>query len=110
LFPATGREGYFEFWNNVFNCLHEFNIRGFCLVNCPECGRPLKKEQEGEGGYFCENEYCNVTFVFYPSGPSKTRIAYTGYTRFKRATLPHDELHRRSKKQKLELFRLHGKL
>ena len=80
------------------------------MVNCPECGKPLRKEQEGESGYFCENEDCNVTFVFYPSEPSKTRIAYTGYTRFKRARLPHDELNRRSKRQKLGLFRLHGKL
>jgi hypothetical protein len=80
------------------------------LVRCPECGKLLRKEQEGETRYFCENEQCNVTFVFYPSEPGKTRIAYTGFTRFRRARLFHNEFHRRSERHKLGLFRLHGKL
>jgi hypothetical protein len=73
------------------------------MVNCPECGKLLRKEREGENRYFCENEACNVTFVRYPLEPSKVRIAYTGFTRYKTAGLPNKEPYRNSIKQKFKL-------
>ncbi|MGD0977870.1 MAG: hypothetical protein ABR962_01880 [Candidatus Bathyarchaeia archaeon] len=74
------------------------------MVDCPECGKPLRKEREGKSKYFCENEQCNVAFVLHPHEPSKTRIAYTGFVRYRTAGLPHNETYRHSTRQKLKLF------
>jgi len=74
------------------------------MVDCPECGKLLRKEREGESKYFCENEQCNVVFVLHPLEPSKTRIAYTGFVRYKTAGVPHDELCGHSTRQKFKLF------
>jgi len=73
------------------------------MANCPECGKPLREEREGEKRYFCENERCNVTFVQHPLEPSKVRIAYTGFTRYKTAGLSNKESHRDSIRQKVKL-------
>jgi len=74
------------------------------MVDCPECGNPLRKEQEAKSRYFCENDQCNVVFVLHPHEPSKTRIVYTGFLRYKTAGLPHNEPHRHSIRQKLKIF------
>lgn len=95
---------YFQFWNNAFNRFRESFVRGFGVVNCPECGKPLRKEREGESKYFCENERCNVTFVLHPCEQSETRIAYTGFARYKTAGMPENESYRHSIRQKLKLF------
>jgi hypothetical protein len=34
-------------------------------VNCPECGKPLKKNK-GDAAYSCENSACSVIFVRHP--------------------------------------------
>jgi hypothetical protein len=73
------------------------------MVNCPECEKPLRKEREGENIYFCENERCNVAFVRHPLEPSKVRIAYTGFTRYKTTGLPSNEPYRHSIRQKFKL-------
>jgi len=44
-------------------------------VNCPECGKPLKKET-GRGRYCCENSACSVIFVRHPDKPSIMEITY----------------------------------
>ena len=33
------------------------------MVNCPECGKPLKKGSDGKNKYYCDNQGCNVVFV-----------------------------------------------
>ena len=52
-------------------------------MNCPECGKPLKKEKNDESKYYCENESCIVMFVHHPSDPQRARTAYTSFARFK---------------------------
>jgi len=51
------------------------------MVECPECGKPLKKGSDGQSRYYCENERCVVVFVRHPFEPNKARIAYTALAR-----------------------------
>jgi len=44
-------------------------------VNCPECGKPLKKSK-GDARYSCENIACSVIFVRRPDKPSIMEITY----------------------------------
>lgn len=37
-------------------------------VNCPECGKPLKKDK-GRARYSCENSSCPVIEVRHPDKP-----------------------------------------
>jgi hypothetical protein len=53
------------------------------MAICPGCGRPLRREREGEGKYFCENKNCNVVFVVNPDELNRVRVAYTGFARYK---------------------------
>jgi len=69
--------------NNVYNCRCGFLVRRVAVVDCPECGKPLKKELGEENRYFCGNEHCCVVFVRCPREPSKTRVSYTGFARYK---------------------------
>ena len=73
------------------------------MVNCPECGKPLRKERESGSKYFCDNERCNVAFVLNPHEPSKTRLTYTGFARYRKLGLPENEPYRRSIRHKLKL-------
>jgi hypothetical protein len=41
------------------------HVHGENMVNCPECGKPLVKQNTGNK-YNCENESCNVIYVKYP--------------------------------------------
>ena len=45
------------------------------MVNCPECGKPLKKSKR-KGKYSCENSTCSVIFVRHPDKQSMIEIAY----------------------------------
>ena len=45
------------------------------MVNCPECGKPLKKDS-GKAKYCCENSACSVIFVRHPDKYSIMEIAY----------------------------------
>ena len=45
------------------------------MVNCPECGRPLKKSTR-KARYWCENDACSVIFVRHPDKPTIMEIAY----------------------------------
>jgi hypothetical protein len=54
------------------------------MVNCPECGKPLKKASN-RSKYFCENEHCIVVFVCHPYEPKKSRVAYTGYASYRQS-------------------------
>jgi hypothetical protein len=45
------------------------------MVNCPECGKPLKKDS-GKAKYCCENSACSVIFVRHPDKGSIMEIAY----------------------------------
>jgi hypothetical protein len=45
------------------------------MVNCPECGKPLKKDA-AKGKYCCENNTCSVIFVRHPDKHSIMEIAY----------------------------------
>jgi hypothetical protein len=74
------------------------------MVNCPECGKPLRKEGEGNVKYFCENERCNVIFVANPCEPTKARVAYTGFARYKTARLTQNKTYGHSIRQKHQLF------
>jgi endogenous inhibitor of DNA gyrase (YacG/DUF329 family) len=46
------------------------------MVNCPECGKPLKKESL-KSKYCCENNACSVIFVRHADRQSVMEIAYT---------------------------------
>lgn len=52
------------------------------MVDCPECGRPLKKDS-GKAKYCCENSACSVIFVRYPGKGSITEITYKATRRAK---------------------------
>jgi hypothetical protein len=45
------------------------------MVNCPECGKPLKKDS-GKAKYCCENSACSVIFVRHTNKHSIMKIAY----------------------------------
>jgi len=45
------------------------------MVNCPECGKPLKKDLD-KAKYCCENSACSVIFVLHPDKHSIMEIAY----------------------------------
>jgi hypothetical protein len=45
------------------------------MVNCPECGKPLKKDL-GKAKYWCENSACSVIFVRRPEKQSMLEIKY----------------------------------
>jgi NAD-dependent DNA ligase len=44
-------------------------------VNCPRCGKALKKET-GKNQYNCENEHCPVLFVRSPTNPYKRKVVF----------------------------------
>jgi hypothetical protein len=50
------------------------------MVNCPECGKPLKKNT-GSSKYYCENGTCSVVFVCHPDKEAIMRIAYRARAR-----------------------------
>ncbi len=45
------------------------------MANCPECGKPLKKDP-GKAKYCCENNACSVIFVRNPDKESVMEITY----------------------------------
>jgi hypothetical protein len=45
------------------------------MANCPECGKPLKKENS-KSMYCCENNACSVIFVRHPDSESMMEIKY----------------------------------
>jgi hypothetical protein len=45
------------------------------MVNCPECGKPLKKNTR-RAKYWCENSACSVIFVRNPDKHSIMEITY----------------------------------
>jgi len=48
------------------------------MVNCPECGKPLKK---GKAKYCCENSVCSVIFVRHPDTQSMMEIIHEARAR-----------------------------
>lgn len=50
------------------------------MVNCPECGKPLKKNT-GKAKYCCENSACSVIFVRHPDKQSIMKITYKARAR-----------------------------
>ena len=48
------------------------------MVDCPECGRPLRRGSEGKSEYYRENGFCRVIFVRHSSELDMTKIACTG--------------------------------
>jgi hypothetical protein len=72
------------------------------MVDCPECGKPLKKDSN-KGRFYCENECCIVVFVCHPYEPNKTRITYTGFASYKASGLHPKEPNQRSIKPRLKL-------
>jgi hypothetical protein len=57
-----------------------FELRGLRMVNCPKCGKPMKKET-CKAKYFCENDACSVIFVCHPDKQSIMKIAYKAKAR-----------------------------
>jgi hypothetical protein len=55
-------------------------LRGLRMVNCPECGKPLKRDT-CKAKYFCENDACSVIFVRHPDRQSIIKIAYKAKAR-----------------------------
>jgi hypothetical protein len=51
------------------------------MVNCPECGKPMKKDI-CKAKYFCENDACSVIFVCHPDKQSIMKIAYKAKARY----------------------------
>jgi hypothetical protein len=49
------------------------------MVNCPECGKPLKRTCNGN--YDCENSVCSVIFVRHPDKQPIMEIAYKATAR-----------------------------
>jgi len=52
------------------------------MVNCPECGKPLKKSTR-KAKYLCENSACSVIFVRHPDMQSIMEITYKASARSK---------------------------
>ena len=50
------------------------------MVNCPECGKPLKKNT-GKAEYYCENSACSVIFVRNPDRQSIMEIKHEARAR-----------------------------
>jgi hypothetical protein len=50
------------------------------MVDCPECRKPLKKDN-GKAKYYCENSTCSVIFVLHPDKQPIMRIAYKAKAR-----------------------------
>jgi len=50
------------------------------MVNCPECGKPLKKGTR-KAKYWCENSGCSVIFVRHPDKQSMMEITYKAKAR-----------------------------
>jgi hypothetical protein len=57
------------------------------MVDCPECGKPLRSDSECKNEYYRENERCNVMFVRRSNELDMTEIAYTGLVRNERKGL-----------------------
>jgi hypothetical protein len=74
------------------------------MVNCPECGKPLKNDSVGNCKYYCENERCNIMFVRHPLEPHMTSVAYTGFARYKAEKLLSQESDRKPIRQRLKFF------
>ena len=51
------------------------------MVNCPECGKPLKKSNPHKAKYCCENNACSVIFVRYPDKQTIMEITYKASAR-----------------------------
>jgi hypothetical protein len=49
------------------------------MVDCPECGKPLKKSKGSK--YCCENSRCSVIFVRHPDKPPLTTITHKAKAR-----------------------------
>ena len=62
--------------NNIFTSsslvIHEGILK---MANCPECGKPLRKENS-KSMYCCENNACSVIFVRHPDSQSMMEIKY----------------------------------
>jgi RecA-family ATPase len=50
------------------------------MVNCPECGKPLKKNTR-KAKYCCENSACSVIFVRHPDKQSIMEVTYKARAR-----------------------------
>ena len=50
------------------------------MVDCPECGKPLKKNK-GSSKYYCENSACSVIFVCHPDKQPIMRIVHKAKAR-----------------------------
>ena len=50
------------------------------MVDCPECGKPLKKNKD-KSKYYCENSTCSVIFVCHPDKQPIMRITYKAKAR-----------------------------
>jgi RecA-family ATPase len=50
------------------------------MVDCPECGKPLKKSTR-KARYCCENNACSVIFVRHPDKESIMEITYKARAR-----------------------------
>jgi endogenous inhibitor of DNA gyrase (YacG/DUF329 family) len=61
-----------EFHNSFTSSLF-FNNGDSEMVDCPECGKPLKKSTR-KAKYFCENSTCSVIFVQHLAEPSLMKI------------------------------------
>jgi NADH pyrophosphatase NudC (nudix superfamily) len=52
----------------------------FEMVNCPKCGKPLRKGKH-KSKYYCENSACSVIFICHPDKESIMRITYKAKAR-----------------------------
>ena len=50
------------------------------MVNCPECGKPLKKNTR-KAKYCCENNACSVIFVRHPDKQSIMEVTHKAQAR-----------------------------
>jgi len=57
------------------------------MVDCPQCGKPLRKGSKSKSGYYRENRFCRVIFVRHSSDLNMIKIACTGLVRNKRKGL-----------------------
>jgi hypothetical protein len=73
--PVTIRDS--QHFYIIFSSYPRGNLN---MVNCPECGKPLKKSTR-KAKYCCENSACSVIFVRHPDKQSIMEITYKARAR-----------------------------
>jgi hypothetical protein len=73
--PVTIRDS-----QRFYIILSSYSRGNLKVVNCPECGKPLKRDT-GKTRYCCENSACSVIFVRHPDKQSIMEITHEARAR-----------------------------